>query len=416
MKLKSSVLAISLLVVFANIFAQEKALTNTANSPFAKLKSINIGDVKWTDGFWAERFEVCKNSMVPHMMGCYLDDEISHAYRNFKIAAGLDTGSHVGPPFHDGDFYKMLEAEIVVFALTKDEKLQVQIDEIISVLGKAQREDGYIHTPTSIKELKNPDVQHEFNERLDFETYNMGHLMTAACVHYRTTGKTELLEIAKKACDYLYNFYKTASAQLARNAICPSHYMGVVEIYRTTQKPEYLELAKSLIEIRSLVEDGTDHNQDRIPFKQQTKANGHAVRANYLYAGVADVYAETGDDSLIIALNHIWHDLVERKLYITGACGALYDGVSPNGKTYDQPSIQQVHQAYGEKYQLPNITAHNESCANIGNLLWNWRMLQITGDARYADLMETIMYNSLLAGVSLNGKGYFYTNPLCVAN
>ncbi len=398
------------------VSAQEKALTNTANSEFAKLKSTNIGDVHWTGGFWAERFEVCKNSMVPHMMGCYLDDEISHAYKNFEIAAGLDTGSHVGPPFHDGDFYKMLEAEIMVYAITNDTKQEKQIDEIITMIGKAQREDGYIHTPTSIKEMQNPDVKHEFNERLDFETYNMGHLMTAACIHYRITGEKTLLNIAIKATDFLYNFYKTATAELARNAICPSHYMGVVEMYRTTKKPEYLELAKSLIEIRSMVENGTDHNQDRIPFKQQTKAQGHAVRANYLYAGVADVYAETGEDSLMIALKNIWHDLVERKMYITGACGALYDGVSPNGTTYDQPSIQQVHQAYGEDYELPNTTAHNESCANIGNLLWNWRMLQVTGDAAYADIMETVMYNSLLAGVSLDGKGYFYTNPLRVAH
>ncbi len=410
----SIILSLSL---FTNVLsAQEKALTNTTNSKFAKLQSTNIGDVHWTGGFWAERFEVCKNSMVPHMMGCYLDDEISHAYKNFEIAAGLDTGSHVGPPFHDGDFYKMLEAEIMVYAITKDAEQEKQIDEIIAMIGKAQREDGYIHTPTSINELQNPDKKHEFNERLDFETYNMGHLMTAACIHYRATGKTQLLKIAEKATDFLYDFYKRASTELARNAICPSHYMGVVEMYRTTKKPKYLELAENLIKIRSLVENGTDHNQDRIPFNQQTKAEGHAVRANYLYAGVADVYAETGEDSLMIALKNIWHDLVERKMYITGGCGALYDGVSPNGTSYDPASIQQVHQAYGADYELPNISAHNESCANIGNLLWNWRMFQITGDAMYTDIMETVMYNSLLAGVSLDGTKYFYTNPLCVAH
>jgi DUF1680 family protein len=164
-----------------------------------------------------------------------------------------------------------------------------------------------------------------------------------------------------------------------------------------------------------MVENGTDHNQDRIPFRQQTKAQGHAVRANYLYAGAADVYLETGDDSLMAALDAIWHDLVETKLYMTGACGALYDGVSPNGTSYSPPYIQQVHQAYGQDYELPNLTAHNESCANIGNMLWNWRMLLATGDAAYADIMETVMYNSLLAGVSLDGKGYFYTNPLAVS-
>lgn len=404
------------LILSGNVIAQEKGLINTAESPYVKLRSINIGDVKWTTGFWAERFEVCKNSMVPHMMGNYLNDSISHAFKNFEIAAGLTEGEHVGPPFHDGDFYKMLEAEIMVFASSKDKKLELEINNIIKVIGKAQREDGYIHTPVSIKEKNDPSKKHEFAERMDFETYNLGHLMTAACIHNRITGKTDLLEIAIKATDFLYTFFKTATAELARSAICPSHYMGVVEMYRTTRDPKYLELATNLIEIRSLVENGTDHNQDRIPFKQQTEAVGHAVRANYLYAGVADVYAESGDDSLLLALNKIWHDLAEHKLYITGACGALYDGVSPNGTSYKPDEIQQVHQAYGQKYQLPNTTAHNESCANIGNLLWNWRMLQITGDAAYADLMETIMYNSLLAGVSLDGKGYFYTNPLSVAH
>lgn len=395
-------------------WTQEKAITATQNSPYAKLKSINIGDVHWTTGFWADRFDACEASMVPHMLANYMDEDISHAFTNFEIAAGLKEGRHRGPSFHDGDFYKILEGAIMVLSVGKDPKLEREIDHIIRVIGKCQRADGYLHTKALIKTQNDPGKKHAFVERLDFETYNMGHLMTAACLHHRITGKNQLLDIAVKATDFLYNFYKTASEELAGNAICPSHYMGVVEMYRTTKDPKYLELAESLIEIRSLVKNGTDHNQDRIPFKQQTEAVGHAVRANYLYAGVADVYAETGDDSLLQALHAIWQDLVQHKLYITGACGALYDGVSPNGTTYKPSTIQQVHQAYGRPYQLPNLTAHNESCANIGNLLWNWRMFQVTADAKYIDLMERVMYNSLLAGVSLDGKGYFYTNPLCV--
>jgi DUF1680 family protein len=192
--------------------------------------------------------------------------------------------------------------------------------------------------------------------------------------------------------------------------------MVVIEMYRTTRDPRYLELAKNLIAIRSLVEKGTDDNQDRIPFNKQTKAMGHSVRANYLYAGAADIYIETGDDSLMTALDKIWHNMTEQKMYITGACGALYDGVSPDGTSYVPDYIQKVHQAYGRDYQLPNLTAHNESCANVGNILWNWRMFLATGEARFADVMELTMYNSLLAGVSLDGKGYFYTNPLCVVH
>lgn len=397
------------------MMAQEKAITVTENSPHAKLKSVDLGDVKWTSGFWANRFEVCEQSMVPHMLGNYMDEELSHAFANFEVAAGLKEGKHRGPSFHDGDFYKMLEAAITILSVSKSEILEQEIDRIIAVIAKCQRPDGYLHTKALIQAKNDPEQDFDFIERLDFETYNMGHLMTAACLHYRITGKESLLTVAKKATDFLYNFYKTASAELARNAICPSHYMGVVEMYRTTADPKYLELAQNLIAIRGLVENGTDHNQDRIPFNQQTEAIGHAVRANYLYAGVADVFAETGDDSLFHALDLIWHDLVRHKMYITGACGALYDGVSPNGTTYKQKTIQQVHQAYGRPFQLPNLTAHNESCANIGNLLWNWRMLQITANEKYTDIMERVMYNSLLSGVSLDGKGYFYTNPLCVS-
>ena len=243
----------------------------------------------------------------------------------------------------------------------------------------------------------------------------MGHLMTAASLHHRTTGEDNLLEIATGAADFLYEYFRKKPAELAENAICPSHYMGVTELYRTTRDPRYLELAKGLIDIRKEVKIGTDQNQDRIPFRQQRKAVGHAVRANYLYAGAADVYAETGDQAIFDALEAIWQDIRDSKLYITGGCGALYDGVSPNGTTYDQPSIQQVHQSYGQDYELPNLDAHNESCANIGFLLWNWRMFLLTGEGRYVDMLEKVAYNSLLAGVSLDGTGYFYTNPLAVS-
>jgi hypothetical protein len=415
MRLGILFLTATLLITISSL-AQNQSLVNTSQSPYARLKSINMGDVQWTTGFWAERFKVCKESMVPHMMGNYLDPKVSHAYRNFEIAAGKEDGDHVGPAFHDGDFYKMLEAMIVVWSSSKDGATEKKIDDIIATIGKTQRADGYLHTPVVIKQLQKKTEKKEFGERLDFETYNMGHLMTAASLHFRITGKKTLLNVAIKATDFLCDFYKRASTELARNAICPSHYMGVVEMYRTTREPRYLELAKNLIAIRSLVEKGTDDNQDRIPFNKQTKAMGHAVRANYLYAGVADVCAETGDDSMMVVLDKIWHNVVEQKMYITGGCGALYDGVSPDGTSYVPDYNQKVHQAYGRDFQLPNISAHNESCANIGNILWNWRMLLATGDARFADIMELTMYNSLLAGVSLDGKGYFYTNPLCVAH
>ncbi|MDA3879185.1 MAG: glycoside hydrolase family 127 protein [Prolixibacteraceae bacterium] len=403
-----------LLLALLTVNAQDKSLVNTSESPFAKVTAPNITDVVWTGGFWGERSDICMNSMVPHMLEQYLDDSVSHAYLNFRIAAGLEKGEHVGPPFHDGDFYKILEGLVMSYAQSPTPEKEKQLDEIIDMIGRSQREDGYIHTPVAIESRMHPEKKHEFSERLDFETYNMGHLMTLACLHNRVTDKENLLDIAKNATDFLYRYYKEYPAKLADNAICPSHYMGVTEMYRTTGEPRYKELAQGLIDIRNMVTEGTDHNQDRTPFKQQTQAIGHAVRANYLYAGAADVYTETGDDSILTALEHIWNDVVSNKLYITGACGALYDGVSPNGTTYQPSEIQQVHQAYGRPYELPNLTAHNESCANIGNLLWNWRMFAITGKAQYIDILEEVAYNSLLAAVSLDGINHFYTNPLSV--
>lgn len=396
--------------------AQNKSLVNTSKSPYAVLSSVDMDGVTWTKGFWADRFKVCRDSMLPNLWKVYTDPAMGHATQNFAIAAGLDTGSHVGPPFQDGDFYKLIEGVASMYAVTKDAKLDALMDKTIALLAKAQRADGYIHTPTEIDERQNPNKAKAFADRLNFETYNLGHLMTAACVHYRATGKRNFLDIAIKATDYLYRFYKTASPELARNAICPSHYMGVVEMYRTTHDPKYLELSKNLIDIRGLMKDGTDDNQDRIPFREQTQALGHAVRANYLYAGAADVYAETGDTTLMHTLNLVWNDVVNRKMYITGGCGAIYDGASPDGTSYLLKDVQQIHQAYGRDYQLPNFTAHNETCASVGNVLWNWRMLQLTGKAQYADVMELTLYNGMLSGISLNGKKFLYTNPLSVSD
>jgi DUF1680 family protein len=187
--------------------------------------------------------------------------------------------------------------------------------------------------------------------------------------------------------------------------------MGMVELYRTTREPRYLELARKFLALRALITDGGDDNQDRVPFVEQREALGHAVRANYLFAGAADLYAENGDDELIAALEPIWDNVVQEKMYITGACGALYDGASPDGSE-DQEHITRVHQAYGRNYQLPNVTAHNETCAAIGNVLWNWRMFLVTGDAKYVDVLELALYNAVLSGVSLDGVDYFYVNPL----
>ena len=391
---------------------QQSGITDTRHSPYARMHGVSMQSVQWIRGFWADWFKVCDSSMVPNMWNLFNNDSLSHGYKNFKIAAGLDTGIHIGPPFMDGDFFKWLEGTAAVYAHTKSAKLDRLMDSVIAVVAKAQRPDGYLGTQVQIAAMARPDSLQVFGDTLSFEAYNMGHLMTTACVYYRATGKTSLLKVAQKAAGFLEHYYDHSSPTLARSAICPAHYMGVIELYRTTGNKKYLELAKKLMDLRDGVRNGTDQNQDRIPFREQRTAVGHAVRANYLYAGAADIFLETGDSSLFHPLQAIWKDVVYRKMYITGGCGALYDGVSPDGTSYHPEDIQQVAQAYGRPYQLPNYTAHDETCANIGNLLWNWRMLQITGQEKYADVMERTLYNSILSGISLDGKTFLYANPL----
>ena len=406
----------------------QSGLTDMSNSQQAIMTNTPLGSVKWTGGFWADRFNVMSTTGIWSMWDTWntpwetidaMGLHGSNGFRNFEVAAGTVKGKHHGPPFHDGDMYKWLEACATVYAITKDPKLDALMDKFIEQVALAQRADGYIHTPVVISERNagidshantenaagieiGKDQKHAFASRLNFETYNLGHLITAGIIHKRATGKTTLFDCGRKAADFLYNFLTNDATELSRNAICPSHYMGAAEMYRETGDAKYLTLAKGLIAIRDSVENGEDHNQDRHKFREQYEAMGHAVRANYLYAGVADLYAETGEAQLMKNLSAIWDDIIQHKIYIMGGCGALYDGVSPDGTTYNQPSIQQIHQAYGRQFQLPQEAAHNEICAQIGMMLFSWRMFQTTGDA----------YNGILSGISIDGKDFFYTETL----
>ena len=409
-----------------------------SHSKQAKMQNLPMGATQWTGGFWGDRFQMLSTTGIWSMWDTWntpyetidaLGLHGSHGFANFQVAAGTIKGKHHGPPFHDGDMYKWLEACAAVYAITKDPKVDDLMDKFIEQVALAQRADGYIHTPVVISERNagidthsltenaagieiGKDQKHAFASRLNFETYNLGHLMTAGIIHKRATGKTTLFECGKKAADFLYNFLTNDAAELSRNAICPSHYMGAAEMYRETGDEKYLTLAKGLIAIRDSVTNGEDHNQDRHKFRDQYEAMGHAVRANYLYAGVADLYAETGEAQLMKNLEAIWDDIVNHKIYIMGGCGALYDGVSPDGTTYNQPSIQQIHQAYGRQFQLPQEAAHNEICAQIGMMLYSWRMFQTTVDPKYVDNIENELYNGILSGISLDGKDYFYTEAL----
>lgn len=383
--------------------------------PYREVEPVRLSEVKWTGGFWAQRYATCRDRMIPSMWEIMKDTKYKPFLEHFRIAAGLSEGDYHGAQWNDGDFYKWMEAVCATQAVERDPEWDQRLDNIIRVIGKVQRADGYIHTPVLVAARNGDAGAQPFADRFNFEMYNMGHLMTTACLHHQVTGKDAFLAIARKAADFLENAFRNPSPEHARHAVCPSHYMGIIELYRTTGEHRYLQLAKRLIRMRDLVIDGGDDNQDRIPFALQTEAVGHAVRATYLYAGIADLYAETGEETLRTPLDAIWRNVVEKKMYITGACGALYDGASPDGSK-NQGTITRVHQAFGRNYQLPNATAHNETCANIGNVMWNWRMFLVSGEAKYVDVIERALHNSVLAGVGLNGTDYFYTNPLRVMN
>lgn len=421
------IVAISMIGLTTTATAQ--GLTDMSRSREAKVHNLPMGATQWTGGFWGNRFAMLSTTGIWSMWDTWNAPDVSHGFRNFEVAAGTVKGVHHGPPFHDGDMYKWLEACAAVYAITKDPKVDALMDKFIEQVALAQRADGYIHTPVVISERNagidshagdqtnigieiGKDHKKAFASRLNFETYNLGHLMTAGIVHKRATGKTTLFECGKRAADFLYSFLTNDAAELSRNAICPSHYMGAAEMYRETGDERYLTLAKGLIAIRDSVQNGEDHNQDRHKFRDQYEAMGHAVRANYLYAGVADLYAETGEAQLMKNLSAIWDDIMQHKIYIMGGCGALYDGVSPDGTTYNQPSIQQIHQAYGRQFQLPQEAAHNEICAQIGMMLFSWRMFQTTADPKYIDNIENELYNGILSGISLDGKDFFYTEAL----
>ncbi len=398
-------------IVVVNLsYAQKQGIINNAESPHVKLKSINLGDCRWTSGFWADKFKLCEEVMVPHM-GTLLKGDTGHAYNNFKIAAGLKEGKHKGMHWHDGDFYKWMEAAVYVYAINKDSKILAELDEMIEVIGKAQEDDGYLSTQITLDENKARWSYRQFHE-----LYNSGHLLTSACIHHRITGKSNFLDIAIKHADYLYRTFKPRPKELARFGFNQTQIMGLVELYRTTKNREYLHLAEIFINMRgkSKVEpDQTtwykaigDMVQERVPLRKETEAVGHAVLALYFYAGAADVYAETGEKALMDALDRLWENVVHKKMYITGACGQAHHGSSSR--------VDFVHEAFIDEYMMPNLTAYNETCASICNAMFSYRMLGLHGESKYADVIERVMYNSALSGISVDGTLYIYSNPLRV--
>jgi DUF1680 family protein len=364
-----------------------------------------MDQVTWTKGFWADRFERCITSTIPAVEQGLLHPENSEQLEALLIAAGLSSANRrdKGRNWTDGDCYKWIEAMTRKYTVKPTPELMNKMDHWIEIIAKAQSPDGYLSTNF----WNNPD------QRLKMphfhELYNMGHLLTAASVHYLATGKTNFLDIARKNADFLYGQFSPRPANLVHFPWNPSVYMGLIDLYRVTGETKYLDLAKILIDNRGSspgggdhTNGGTDQTQDRVPLRIETQAQGHAVCATYLYCGAADLYAETGEKALLDALMRIWLNATTKRMFITGGVGAG-GGESTRGDP--------VHEAFIANYELPN-ECYCETCSNIGNAMWNMRMMNITASARFADIMEQVLYNAGLSPLNIEQDRFFYCNPL----
>ncbi len=403
-KISLAIIVVSTICCVSTLRGAECVITDTSASPYARLHSAALDDVQWGPGFWADRFALVRDVTLPHLYELAADPNYGHALSNLRIAGGLEEGRFSGTHWQDAWVYKWLEAAAAVCAITKDPALDARMDEVIAIIAEAQQPDGYIASQITARGWGRFENPHHH------ELYTMGHLLTAACLHNRITGKSSLLTVAKKTADFLHEQFKDVNPKMAHFPRNPSMIMGAVELYRTTGNRRYLDLANAVIDMRGRFKGGSDLNQDRIPLRREKAVVGHAVFYTYLYSGAADAYMETGDQRLLAALDRLWFDLTRHKMYITGGCCALHRGLSVrNGNIW---TADDVHEAAGPAYYLPNSSAYNETCAQVGNFMWNWRMLAITGEARFADVMEREMYNGFLSGISLDGKMFFYSNPL----
>src|ERR1700733_3810779 len=369
--------------------------------------AVPFTQVKLTDKFWLPKIETNRTVTIP---ASFERCENTGRVKNFTMAAEKKGKFCTTYPFDDTDIYKTIEGASYSLAVHPDAKLEAYVDSLIDIIGKAQEPDGYLYTARSIDPLHPHSwagAERWVNEqKSSHELYNCGHMYEAACAHYIATGKRTFLNIAVRNADLLVRTFGPDKKHVA-----PGHEiveMGLVRLYRITGKKDYLELAKFFIDQRGIksynaksknpYENGV-YFQDNVPVIQQDEAQGHAVRAMYLYSGMADVAALTGDSAYIKAIDKIWDNMVTKKMYVQGSIGAVGDG-----------------ERFGDNYELPNATAYNETCAAIGSVFWNQRMFLLHGDSKYIDVMEKTLYNGLISGVGLDGKSFFYTNAMQVSN
>jgi len=365
---------------------------NTSNSAYARLRTFPFPCVDIVDGFWAKKAGV--NRTVSLRFGFEMLEKWGN-FDNMRLAAGLITGNYHGYVFLDSDIYKWLEASAWELGKHPDDNLFAMVNKAIDLILQVQRPDGYINSYVQSREDPQPWADMDNGHEL----YCAGHLFQAGVAFHRALGDDRLLQVACKFADLIYRTFVMEKHPGACGH--PEVEFALVELSRTTGKKEYLDLAGHFIDQRgkNVMKGhrsyGPEYHQDNVRVRDVKEAAGHAVRQLYLAAGVADVYLETGDHSLLDAMRRLSKDIRSNKLYITGGIGSRFDG-----------------EAFGDPYELPTDQCYCETCAAIASFMWNWRMLLITGESLYADEMERVLYNTILSSPALDGKHYFYINPL----
>ena len=383
-----------LLTMLAGISLAGSAQTHDGGYP---ITPVPFTSVKVTDHFWGQRLKASREVTIPL---AFSKCEESGRYENFVKAAHPSSDYKVeGFSFDDTDVYKTVEGASYSMQTYPDKKLDRYIDSVLTVVAAAQEPDGYLYTARTM----NPQHPHEWAgskrwekvEDLSHEFYNLGHMVEGAVAHYQATGKRKFLDIAIKYADCVE---KAIGDQPGQLVLVPGHQiaeMALCKLYLVTGQKKYLDLAKFFLDKRGHTARKDAYSQAHKPVLEQDEAVGHAVRAAYMYSGMADVAALTGDTGYVHAIDRIWDNVVTKKMYITGGIGATSNG-----------------EAFGSNYELPNMSAYCETCAAIGNVYWNYRLFLLHGESKYYDVLERTLYNGLISGVSLDGGGFFYPNPL----
>ncbi len=388
--------------------AQKNVKTLSNGYPFTQVPFTSVKISPNT--FWGARLKAAREVTVPL---AFSKCESEHRYKNFEMAAytlqhpnheGLNTpewdvSKFMGFSFDDTDVYKTIEGASYILQTYPDKKMVAYIDSVLNVVGAAQEPDGYLYTARTI----NPKHPHGWSgptrwskvEVLSHELYNLGHMVDAACAHYQATGSTKFLNIAKRYADCVI---KEVGPNAGQHKVVPGHQiaeMALARLYTLTGEKKYLDEAKYFLDTRGTTSIHDIYSQSDKPILKQTEAWGHAVRAGYMYAGIADVAALTQDSDYIKTIDRIWNNIVSKKYYLTGGVGARHAG-----------------EAFGADYELPNMTAYNETCAAIAQVYLNERMFLLHGESKYIDCLERTLYNGVISGMSMDGGRFFYPNPL----